>query len=204
MLDFDADTHRYRLDGVAVPSVTTILTLANLDGMADVPVEWLEDAALRGHAVHLACELWDEGTLDETALDPRLAARLAAYQRFRAETRWDLEFVELPVASRVYRFAGRPDRTFWLSATERGVVDLKSGPVGDAAKLQLGAYAVALQETWGRPYRRFALELRDTGDYRLHPEFTDRHDVHDFLAAVRVAHRIVRQGRAEAILRRAT
>jgi len=58
-LCFDADTHRYTLDGRVIRSVTQRIQRAGLLGSA--PTWYTPEAAERGTAVHLACARWDTG-----------------------------------------------------------------------------------------------------------------------------------------------
>jgi hypothetical protein len=59
------------------------------------------------------------------------------------------------------------------------VIDAKSGAVSSVVGLQL----VGQEILAGRPLKRFALQLMDTGKYKLTP-YTDRSDRGTFLAAV--------------------
>lgn len=74
MVDFDEQTHTYRLDGVVIPSVTQVLA-----SMSDF--SWVNPAVLArkadiGRKVHKVCEWWDKDELDEETLHPLLAGYL--------------------------------------------------------------------------------------------------------------------------------
>ena len=89
MKTYDPATHTYKTDDVVRPGVTTILKKARL---IDTDAPWFDEYSRdRGTAVHLACELWDLGTLDESTLDPVLVPYLDGWRLFMAETGavWD-------------------------------------------------------------------------------------------------------------------
>ena len=88
MIEFDEATHTYRDKGVLVPGVTSILS--PLSDFSFVNPDVLEAASAFGTAVHLACELWDNGQLDEDALDPALVPYLAGWKQFSED--WKVEW----------------------------------------------------------------------------------------------------------------
>ena len=107
-LRFDAEAHRYYLDGREVPSVTRVLSDLELIPFANFEAS---PAARRGSAVHEACKLDDLGKLDEGSVGPNVIGYLQAWRLFRKRTpqvTWDR--IEMPCASEVHRYAGTPDR----------------------------------------------------------------------------------------------
>lgn len=66
MIEFIPNDHIFLIDGVSVPSVSTILNWKFPDEYAEVPKEILDKAAKRGNAIHKAIELDDP-----TELTPR-------------------------------------------------------------------------------------------------------------------------------------
>jgi len=177
-LVFKPETHQYFLDGTVLPSVTRILS-----DMGFIDKTFYTDHGRdRGQYVHLATELDDRNELDEETLDIELAPYLAAWRSFKRETGFQIEDIEKPVASEIYRFAGKFDRSGILNGN-RCILDIKGGTVSPWAALQLAAYEIAENKR----LKRYAVQLMSTGKYKLHP-FTDRMDKQIFLSAVSCWH----------------
>lgn len=158
-----------------------------------VPPGVLEEAAGRGQRVHEWTELLDQGFLSASdEPDDDIAGFIEAYLRFKAESGFVPEHIEIVVINKPYRYAGTLDRTGTLRGEPlKTMVDIKTGQsVPASAAVQTAGYAFCLEGA----YRRHALDLFPDGSYSLVP-YNDRNDIHDFLAAVRVAHwRIKHQG----------
>jgi hypothetical protein len=60
-LAFDEVTHTYFLDGVKIPSVTTVLQHAGLVGLEDIPRDVLAAKAKIGNEIHKAIEQYEKG-----------------------------------------------------------------------------------------------------------------------------------------------
>lgn len=191
VLAFDEAAHRYFLNGAELPSVTTILALAGLTDWSHCS-EWAKE---RGSIVHKAIHIelttgLDWSSLPES-LHPYVSAELQAIEDLGAE----IVASELRVFSKTYGYAGTLDRLIRLPRGEKKVLalwDTKTGPVVDAYALQTAAYVEALHEmnlpelAGERVKERYALRLKPDGTYQLEP-FTDRTDIVNFHAAVRVA-----------------
>lgn len=164
---FDAETHRYTVNGRAVPSVTTVLSI--LQDFGAVPAEVLARAAEFGTHVHQAVHMSNEGTLDEASLDPALAPYLEQWRRFLTETGAIVIQSELRVFHRGLRYAGTVDSIAeWRGS--RCVIDVKTGEVPRTVGPQTAAYAMAYQssECGPMPRRRYCVQL--TADtYKVHP-----------------------------------
>lgn len=110
-VEFITEGHIYTdatIDGVGVrfESVTTIL---KEEGLIDA--RWFDDWSRdRGSMVHLATAYDDRGELDEESLDPVIAPYLEAWRKFRKESGFGPEKIEVPMQSTAYRYAGTPDR----------------------------------------------------------------------------------------------
>jgi hypothetical protein len=176
MLTFDAANHIYTMAGHPVPSVTQILA-----DMGLIDTTWFDEwSRTRGRMVHRVVELHLSGELDEENLDPILMPYLDAWKQFEVDTKFAPTATEAPLYSIVHQFAGTPDYIGVLNGCE-AVVDAKSGAIYRATALQLAGYEVLA----GRPLKRFALQLMDTGKYKL-TSFTSRQDRGIFLAALAV------------------
>ena len=88
-----------RADGVRVPGVGTVLRLAGLVDLRDVPADILARAAERGAMVHRYLEwIYDgQGGLDASSIVPELVGYVAAWWRFIADTGFMVESVEQPL-----------------------------------------------------------------------------------------------------------
>jgi len=175
MLEFRLEDHSYWLDGVRLPSVTTIL---KAEGFIDAAFydEYSRD---RGSMVHLACHLDDMGDLDESSVDPVIKPYLKAYRSFKEQSGFIASISEEPMASATYRFAGTPDKIGSFKDITCAIIDLKTGSVAPWASLQLALYQVLV----GSPYKRYSLQLTKDGKYRL-KEYKDRQDRAVALSAV--------------------
>lgn len=189
-LEFDPVGHAYTLDGQRVPSVTQVIRSALGDPFEHVARDILAFAQQRGRAVHRACELDDDGELDESTVDPRIAAYVEAWREFRRAFRFEVLFAECPLCAALHGFAGTPDCVIRFDDGALGVLDRKTGLPGVAAALQTAAYAELARievEQWGGPpraeIRRYALRMLPTGRYQLHP-YTSPRDWPDFLACL--------------------
>lgn len=177
------DTSAYRIDGVRLPSVTEILTIAGLSDWSMVPSSVLEEARARGSEIHLWLEMFDRGYLkdgDEPA--EAIAPYVAAYHKFRAEVDFEIGEIEVVVLNAPHRYAGTVDRTGTLNG-KAAIVDFKSGAPVPTTPLQLAGYEACFPER----LERYELHLRQDGNFRL-LHHRSRNDKHDFLAAARVAH----------------
>lgn len=170
MLTFDEATHTYRLDGVVVPSVTTIMKpLYNFDFVSELT---LEIASKRGVEVHKACEMYDLDDLDESSLDGwKWINYFKAWKRFREESGYVPHLTEKQVHHPTLKFAGTLDSAGVMNG-EEVVIDRKTtASLSSAIGVQLAAYDEALrQEDPKQPKRkRYAVQLRPDGTYRLQP-----------------------------------
>lgn len=178
MIEFNEAEHTYSVDGVLYPSVTTILKDIGL-----IDTSWFTpEACQRGTYVHQMIEWYQNDELDPNSIDPVLLGYLTAWENFIADTDYQYDASEWRMVSRQYRFAGTADQIGVLNK-QRVIIDLKSGAVSPCTALQLAGYQI-LHET---PCKRFALQLKDDGKYKL-TEYTDRGDRSTFLAAVALYH----------------
>lgn len=179
------DQHIYRMAGAELLSVTQAIREAGL-----LSVEWSSpEAMLRGSHVHQACEFYDQGDLEEAALDPALRPYLDAYKWFLHDAQPTWSHVEAQRASLTHRYAGTVDRAGTLVTLKHPVVlDIKSGGPEPWHAIQLAAYRRLLSDDLGPLIQRLALYLRPDGTYRLDTlPLADQKDFDVFLAALAVA-----------------
>ena len=187
VLNFDEASHAYTVDGIDYPSITTVIEAAGLVDYSMIPIDELAFYQQRGTALHQACWFDDEGDLDESTVDPEVMTRLAAWRKLRREMPFTVVLSEVRRFDRVYGYAGTPDRLVKLPNGERGVIELKSGPLQTAVRIQTAAQAHLFEPQGGR-LRRFAAHLRGDGTYSVKefPVSELRADLSVFLSALSV------------------
>lgn len=179
LLQFEPIAHRYTLAGRELISVTQALTDA---GFIDAS-RYTEASANRGTAVHAAVQMFHEmGALPS---DDVCAPFFDAYLKFQLEAGFHVEISEERVCDPLLGYAGTLDLRgrFRHIPTGIDVIDIKTGSVPAWVGYQTAAYARMLP---GAPKRRWALNLKADGTYRLDP-LTKRTDESVFLAALTVA-----------------
>lgn len=198
VLTFEKERHCYYLNNIPMSGVSSILKRAGIVDLSGIPADVLERACQFGTAVHLACELWDKGTLDIATLDLPLVPYLEAWQKFVKDYECEMVAIEEPVFSKVWWFAGKLDRIancknfalpFGTSvARKRTLLDIKSGSsIYPSMRLQSAAYTIASEEMGqGKILQRAAVQLLPDGAYKLH-QFTEDNDRTYFLGAVQVS-----------------
>lgn len=168
MLEFNAETHEYRIDGRLVPSVTQVINAVLPGWQAG---EWY---MRRGTALHHGCRFLDEGRLDWSSVSPEIEPRIKAWAKFRDEFPAEVLACELPLGH-VIGFAGTLDRVLRQAEASDGIIcDIKS-TITPQVRLQLAAYRLlwagqtATGATWANGHvkinRGVAVELRDDGTY---------------------------------------
>lgn len=137
-----------------------------------------EDALLRGQLVHRASAILDGwgggGGLNWQTVHPALMGYVIGYVKFKEETGFIPTVVEESVYSLRYHYAGTPDKMGYFLARKlrgpRAIVDLKTGKIDPCTGVQLAAYRRAYKEMHRMRedhIKRYGLELRENGDYRL-------------------------------------
>jgi hypothetical protein len=166
-IQFNADRHEYSVNGVVYPSVTQVLKIAGL-----IDTTWFTDEAReRGSYVAQATHMLDEGTLDESSLDPALVPYVEAWKKFLADSKAEVIASEYAVVNTTYGYAGTLDRWLILNRHDT-IIDIKGGQPLPWHPIQTAAYAGCLKTH----FQRGSVYLRDNGTYRLkmHNDENDR------------------------------
>lgn len=147
-LEYIDDGHIYLVDGVIVPSITTIVRTTDPDKYSTVSEAVLKKAADMGTAVHEAVEAWAMSGTDSDMPEVRGFRFLQKHYRFAVEA------VEVPVI--LFRdtepvAAGRLDLLLRNPDGQRGLGDIKRTSALDKNSLayQLNLYRIAYQQSYG-------------------------------------------------------
>lgn len=163
---FDAEGHRYFLDGDEIPSLSSLL---KQDGVVDTTY-MTEEGRDRGTAVHSLCTTMDLGAeLPPPPMVEPYRGYMAAYQELLEVLRPEWECIEEAEVSRRWRFGCRPDRVGLVYGLP-AIVELKTGGKEPWHALQLALQAIAVSERTLLPpdrYQRIVIYLSDTGRYSV-------------------------------------
>jgi hypothetical protein len=195
VLTFNEELHEYRINGVVVPSVTSITGM--LDSFAGIPPEVLERKTAIGKATHKAAEIINQGlTLDQESIDPAIAGYVNAYLKFLAEVPCEVLMTERQVGSERHGYAGTIDLLlrmknrkagFW-EAGELWLPDLKTvAQLRPSTRLQTAGYRLALPDV-GVPRSaigRGVIQLKPNCQYHLEAHH-DASDEGAFLSLLNV------------------
>ena len=166
-ITFDAENHQYYIDGVEVPSVTTVCRFLSYDQKSDKP--WLARvAADRGTRIHAACAMIDYGEKPEE--EPDTTGYLKAYRRFLKDYRPDWDGIEYTVGDAQLGLAGTIDRFGTLYDGRSCILDIKTGSQLHDAPLraQLTGYKRLLALDRGfYPEYLYDLQLSKDGTYTM-------------------------------------
>lgn len=168
-IEFIEADHRYLVNGVEFPSVSTVLSL--FADYSRVPKETLEFKRQLGRAVHKAIELLEAGTLDFDTVDPACIPYLESWRKLKQTRPLRVIASEQIVYSLKWRYAGRWDFAVEF-LDEPGVNWLFDAKcvyaVDPATALQTAAYAYAQNEM--RETDPTMPGIRKRAAVQLHPD----------------------------------
>jgi hypothetical protein len=175
-LVFTSEPHAYYLHGIKIPNVTSVLQEEKLSpDYSRVDDAILTRALEVGRAVHKACELDDWGDLDWYDIDDVLYPYLKAWRNFLDDyPQLDMQkdWIEKPIASLKYKYAGTPDRLMVDNIEKKnGVIDIKTcTSYHPSHQLQLTAYKIPIEEVYGIPIDfLWTVYLDENSKYRVKP-----------------------------------
>lgn len=199
---FDPHLHHYFMDGVRVAGITEAMKAEglspDLDKVSFRHRKNIEYAGSRGHEIHRACHLDDEGEAHNYTFDPQVEGPLEAWRAFKRDYGFKPEIVERPMYHPVYMFGGTPDSVGPCGKFGRlATVERKSCELQEHFGFQLaGQDILVMNELQVPPTATIAVHLGKDGRY--HPrEFNfarERHFKALFLAAVAIANYRISKG----------
>lgn len=172
MLEFDAKTHTYTLDGRQIPSVSEIIRFAHREVYEDPNPTLMDIAADRGTRVHRACQELDESGTTEA--DEDIAGYINAYIKFREEHEVHWSGIEEMIHGDTAggEFAGTLDRWGTLDG-KKVILDIKTS--SKIMKKHQLLYAMQMTAYWlglmcyptELPDELVILHLKSDGTYKL-------------------------------------
>lgn len=177
-LTFDEATHVYLLDGVRLPSVTTIISGVLGNPFPDTPA--VRAAMERGTEVHRTIALDFAGDLDESTVDPIVLPYLVGARLFCREMNFKPNLVEKYAASK-HGFAGMVD-AISTGALTGTLIDWKtSAAERPEVRFQTAAYSILAEELGFKITTRMAVRLTPEGSYKCDVHKNHARDRAEFL-----------------------
>ena len=125
-----------------MPCVSDILSHFGLINFSNVREDVLNASLNFGRVVHETCRLYDLDAL--AGWDSEIDPYLEGWKKFRAEKNPIFRLIEEPLVSRVWSFAGTPDRT-----CSDSLLDIKTGQYSVAHQIQTALYKILIEENYG-------------------------------------------------------
>lgn len=163
---FDEDEHLYLVDGRFVPSVTDVLSPLH-SSYSRINPYVLDRAAIRGTAVHEACEAIDLGL--EPEIYPETEGYVRAYLDWQNVYRPEWEAIEQIVYNDKMDYIGTADRIGRLNGTEPAVVDIKTSSPAKESLVSVCLQTFAYKEAYfgEKACKRYGLFLKADGSWRF-------------------------------------
>jgi hypothetical protein len=170
-LQFDPATHSYTLGGQPLPSVTTILRKVLGDPTGGNAQQWHLDRGSAAHALYAILGRGDDLGLYQ--YDARLDGHVRCWRDWQSAEAVTFLGAEMPVASERYGYAGTLDALAESPRWPAGawIVDYKQS-TSRRDRLQLAAYAIAVEECEGVPVKGVVGVQIDGERWRYGERFT--------------------------------
>lgn len=165
-LDFDERTHTYKLNGVVLPSVTTIMKPLSDDKYSTVRADVLENAANKGSIVHNAIENYLKFGIEDISDDYK--PYFLAFLEFLSDKQPTILVTESKVYHKILRYSGTVDLICIIDGLVY-LIDYKTTAVliEMLTKVQLEAYAKAMESHSFKVDKKAILHLKKDGTYSL-------------------------------------
>ncbi len=140
-MEFNAEKHEYRVDGIVVPSVTEIIKVSLLSSQYTGNTIKMDI----GTKVHLTTQYYDNGDLDESDLHPTLHDYLQSWKSFVKDFNPKFNLVETMLYHRKFRYAGTIDRYAEIGG-KNTLIDIKTGQEYCWHPIQTEGYKYLLED----------------------------------------------------------
>ena len=167
-LEFDEGKHIYTLNGVQLPSVTSVINFGGNDykGIAE---DVLKKAADRGTVIHSAIETWIDCEMD-TIVNEEHRGYFDAFLAWYKSKNIDPFATEQKVYHKILKYAGTIDLIAMVDG-ELVIVDYKTSAtitneLEGSYRMQLEAYRQALKTHGVNIEKAIILHLKSDGTYR--------------------------------------
>lgn len=187
---FDSDTHTY-YDSHGRPGVSVTMLLKEIGFLGDTSF-FTDSARDRGTAVHAITHYLDEGTLDETTVDPRLAGYAKSWQNFKDRMNFQSVWHECKVWHPTFNYYGTFDRFGIMRQIGTwALIDIKTGVTTQPYwGLQLRAYLEALiafhPEIKTLGVKMFSVRLMEDGSDAKIDEWNEPRDFATFCCGLEI------------------
>lgn len=163
-LTFDEESHIYRLNGIAIPSVTTIMEPLSQAEYGTVDRRTLDEAANKGTAVHNAIENWFKFEIED--LNPEYMGYFEGFKEWWNERNPVLVGSEIRTYHKLMRYAGTVDLLAFIDG-ELNLIDFKTTYklVDKNCGVQLEAYSQALASHGIKVANKRILHLKKDGTW---------------------------------------
>jgi len=182
IITFCEKTHTYWLGSVKIPGVSEIIEGV---GLMDSKAKqfYTQYHSDRGTAVHAATVMIDNGTLDESSVDPEIVGYVEAYKKFIEQCKPKWKHIEYMVFNQIAFYAGTLDRFGSLGKFDQlAILDIKTGQKAKWHAIQLALYVDGLV---GRPRfaKLYGLYLKKDGSFKASRDLVDYTDPEIFKVA---------------------
>ena len=166
-LTFEEKNHVYRLNGVEVPSVTTLMKPLSDKVYGAVDASVLSNAAERGTSIHDSCENYALYGIED--VEPEYEGYFAAFRSWYEKERPVVLATERKVYHRMLGYAGMSDLLCSING-QIVLVDYKTTAQVNSMlhMVQLEAYARAWESQGLRIDDKMVLHLRKDGKYKAY------------------------------------
>jgi predicted RecB family nuclease len=144
-VEFNPDAHQYKIDGVVVRSVTTVLSVKYPIPIFLQRQESFQRDTKFGTNVHSITEQDDLGIERQPEEFPFEYQSADMWQEFVHDNDIEILRTEMILGSRSFMFAGTADRIIRMNG-QNLLVDIKTSKIDTRAKLQLAGYAILCRE----------------------------------------------------------
>lgn len=175
ILTFDEASHTYKLDGIPLPSVTTIIGKV-IEKSYYGATEWHMQ---RGTAMHKCAEMIAKGI--EFEHDPQIDGQVKALRSFFRDMKPKVYMTETMVSSRMYQYAGTLDLLAEIDGRKM-IVDYKSTIDDDLCGIQCAAYGMTDELKAVGIKHAIGVHIKDDGTYKITTPYDLKKYGREFLA----------------------